>query len=169
MRPEIFSLVGITILNRGFTLNNTQRWLAYQLNPLNASILKEISLVNITSSFKAEISIPSCFLQFGLYKFIFQVQMNGSGFSFKESVETFFEIVNTGIAIFPFSGGVDEKTIERKQSIDLDPGMYSLDFDELLTGHQLNYKYFCRKLINGIEQEFPANSSNVSLDLQQIK
>lgn len=63
---------------------------------------------------------------------------------------------------------MEEITVGSGQSIELDPGRYSYDFDELLTGNQLSYKFFCRLTIDGLPQEFPTDSSNNYVDLQSL-
>ena len=130
---------------------------------------KKMSLANVLSAFSAEIFIPSKYLSYGTYMFIYQVNMNGMAASFVETVNTYVRIVPTGIAIFPFSGGIKEITIGSGQSIDLDPGKYSYDFDGIFTGTQLTYRFFCRIVANGLPQDFPSDSYNNFLDLKQLQ
>ena len=68
--------------------------------------------------------------------------MDGEVNTFVNSVDTFIKIVPSGMAIFPFSGGIKEVSIGIGQSIDIDPGRYSFDFDGILVGSELTYKYF---------------------------
>ena len=89
--------------------------------------------------------------------------------SFMDTVDSFIRIVPSGMAIFPFSGGIKEISIGRGQSIDLDPGRYSYDFDGLLVSTELTYKYYCRMIIDGETKEFPSDYYQHSVDLHQIK
>jgi hypothetical protein len=167
-RSKTFTVVGLTKLNCTISLENIKQWTVHSINLTDASTLKVIDLKNITSASNAEIFIPSNFLDYGTYRFIYQVTMIGDASPFTETVDSFIRIVPTGIAIFPFPGGVKEITVGSGQSIELDPGRYSYDFDELLTGNQLSYKFFCRLTIDGLPQEFPTDSSNNYVDLQSL-
>jgi len=63
-RAQMFSIVGITILNCSTSLENSKQWFVYQINQNDGSILKKISLTNILSEFNAELFIPNNFLSF---------------------------------------------------------------------------------------------------------
>ena len=169
MRSKMFSVVSITELDCAVTLKSVKKWLIYEINPNTASLKNLIDLADIVSAVSAEIFIPSNFLNYGIYRFIYQVSMDGDANSFFETVDTFIRIVPTGIAIFPFSGGIKEVSIAMGQSIDLDPGRYSYDLDGLISGTQLTYKFYCRLLIDGLPQSFPMAFFNNLADLQQIK
>ena len=54
-RSQMFSIVGITILNCSTSLENSKKWFVYQINQNDGSILKTISLTNILSEFNAEV------------------------------------------------------------------------------------------------------------------
>jgi hypothetical protein len=168
MRSKMFSVVSKTELNCDVTLKNMKKWLIYEINQNTASLKKLIDLDNIISAFSSEIFIPSNFLSYGAYRFIYQVLMDGDANSFFETVDTFIRIIPTGIAIFSFSGGIKEITIGMGQSIDLDPGRYSYDLDDLLSGTQLTYKFYCR-LHTDASQNFPSAYYNSLTDLRQIK
>ena len=167
-KSKMFSLVATTTLSCDSTLQNTKQWSLYQINPVTGVVLKKMSLANVLSAFSAEIFIPSKYLSYGTYMFLYQVNMNGDAGPFVETVNTFVRIVPTGMAIFPFSGGIKEITIATGQSIDLDPGKYSYDFDGIFTGTQLTYRFFCRIVANVLPQDFPSDSYNNFLDLKQF-
>jgi hypothetical protein len=168
-RSKRFSVIGITKLDCEVTLKNTKKWLVYEINPLTGLNIKVVNITGIISSFSSEIYISSNFLEYGSYRFIYQVTMDGVAKSFTDSVESFIKIVPSGVAIFPFSGGIKEISIGIGQSIDLDPGKYSYDFDNLLSGTELTYKYFCRMIVEGEPKEFPSDYYQQWVDLQQIK
>ncbi len=168
-RSMQFSVVGITTLDCEITLKNKKEWFINEINPLTGSYTKTVNIRDIISSFSAEIYIPSNFLEYGTYQFIYQVTMDGVEGSFMDSVDSFIRMVPSGMAIFPFPGGMKEISIGRGQSIDLNPGRYSYDFDGLLVGTQLTYKYFCRMIIDGEPKEFPSDYYMNLIDLQQIK
>jgi hypothetical protein len=168
-RSKRFSVIGITKLDCEVTLKNTKKWLVYEINPFTGLNTRSVNLTYIISSFSAEIYISSNFLDYGTYRFIYQVTMNGDANSFTDSVESFIKIVPSGMAIFPLSGGMKEISIGIEQSIDLDPGKYSYDFDNLLSGTELTYKYYCRMIVDGEPKEFPSDYYQHWIDLQQIK
>ena len=166
-RSSMFSVVGITILDCEFTLKNSKMWSIFEINASNGNSVRSINLISIISAFSAEICIPSNFLNYGTYKFVYEVTMDGEANLFFDSVETFFRIVPTGIAVFPLSGGIKELTIGIGQSIDLDPGQYSYDFDDILSGTQMTFKFFCHILTDNDLQAL--SNYHYNFDLQQIK
>jgi hypothetical protein len=168
-KSKIFSLIGTTTLNCDSDLKNTKKWFVYRIDPVLGSSIQKINLDNNPSVYSSELFIPSNTFSYGTYKFIYQVNMLGGNSSFIEEIETFIRIIPTGISIFPFSGGMKQITIGVGQSIDLDPGKYSYDFDEIFAGYQLNYRFFCRVVIDDMPQNFPSSSYNNFVDLKQIK
>ena len=168
-RSKTFSVVGLTILDCRISLKNLKQWKVHFINPNDGSFIKYKDLSTISSSASAEVLIPSNFLDYGTYRFIYQVTMIGDINSLPEAIDSFIEIIPTGIAVFPFSGGIKELTIGRGQSIELDPGRYSYDFDDLLIGTQLDYKFFCRIVIDGLPQNFLTDSFNNYIDIRCIR
>ena len=126
-RSKMFSVVSITKLDCAPTLINKKQWVIYEVNATNGSVIqltntkrvnnktvliftmKTINLTTIVSSIGAEIYIPSNFLPYGTYKFVYQVTMNDD--LFVDSIETYIRIVPTGISINPFSGSMKEITV----------------------------------------------------------
>ena len=164
-----FSVVGKTTLDCEVTLKNTKQWFIYEINSFSGLTSRIVDIKNIISSFSAEIYIPSNFLDYGTYRFIYQVSMDGDANAFMDSAYSFIKIVPSGIAIFPFSGGIKEISIGVGQSLAIDPGRYSFDFDGILIGSELTYKYFCRMIIDGEPKEFPSDYYQHYVDLEQIK
>ena len=164
-----FSVVGKTTLDCEVTLKNTKQWFIYEINSFSGLTSRIVDIKNIISSFSAEIYIPSNFLDYGTYRFIYQVSMDCDANVFMDSVDSFIKIVPSGISIFPFSGGIKEISIGIGQSLEFDPGRYSFDFDDILVGSELAYKYFCRMIIDGVPNEFPSDYYQHYVDLEQIK
>ena len=171
LRSKMFSLVGVTTLNCDSNLQNIKQWLVYDIDPMKGTMksIKPINLGNNPSVYNAELFIPSNFLPFGTYKFIYKVNMYGDGASFIDQVDTYVKIVSSGMAIFSFSGGMKQMTIGVGQSIDLDPGKYSYDLDGISSGTGLTYRFYCRILIDGLPEQFPSDSYDNFLDLQKIQ
>ena len=168
-KSKMFSLIGSTALNCDSDLQNRKQWSLYEIDSVYGSNIRKISLENNPSFYSSELFIKGNSLAYGTYKFVYQVNMFGGESSFVEEIETFIKIKPTGIAIFPFSGGMKQITIGVGQSIDLDPGKYSYDLDEMFTGYQLSYRFFCRVVIDDLPQTFPSISYNKFVDLKQIK
>jgi hypothetical protein len=164
-----FSVVGITTIDCEIKLKSIKQWLVFEVNSKTGLKNRTVNTSDIISSFSAEIHIPSNFLDYGIYRFTYQVSMDDDANAFTNSVDTFIRIVPLGMAIFPFSGGIKEITIGMGQPIDLDPGKYSYDYDALLMGTQLTYKFFCRMIIDGEPKEFPGDFYQHNIDLQEIK
>ena len=168
-RSKKFSVVGITTLDCEATLKNIKQWFVYEINPNTGLNHRTVNLTDIITSFSTEIYIPSNFFGYGTYRFILQVSMDGDANAFVDSVDTFIKIVPSGMTIFPFSGGIKDISIGTGQSVNLDPGKYSIDLDGLLVGTELTYKYFCRMIIDGEAKEFPNDYYQHFIDLQRIK
>ncbi len=168
-RSTDFSVIGIATLDCEITLKNTKEWLVYEINPFTGLSIRTVNISYIISSFSAEIFIPSNFLEYGTYQFIYQVSMDGYSNLFIDSIDSFIRIVPSGMAVFSFSGGIKEISIGVGQSIDLNPGRYSYDFDGILAGTELAYKYYCRMIIDGEPKEFPSDYYQHYVDLEQIQ
>jgi hypothetical protein len=168
-RSNGFSVVGITTIDCEIKLKSIKQWLVFEVNSKTGLKNRTVNTSDIISSFSAEIHIPSNFLDYGIYRFTYQVSMDDDANAFTNSVDTFIRIVPLGMAIFPFSGGIKAITIGMGQPIDLDPGKYSYDYDALLMGTQLTYKFFCRMIIDGEPKEFPGDFYQHNIDLQEIK
>jgi hypothetical protein len=97
-RSKTFTVVGLTKLNCTVSLKNFKQWTVHSINSTDASTLKVIDLKNITSASNAEIFIPSNFLDYGTYRFIYQVTMIGDLSPFSEIIDSFIRIIPTGIA-----------------------------------------------------------------------
>ena len=168
-RSKSFSVVSKTSLNCSVTLNNEKKWNVFEINANTGLKIKPVNLTIIISVVSAELFIPSNYLDYGTYLFVYQVLMDGDASSFINSIDTYVRITPTGVAVFPFSGGIKEITIGNGQPIELDPGRYSYDLDNILMGTDLTYKFHCRIVVDGLPQKFPSDSYNNYLDLQQIK
>jgi hypothetical protein len=169
VRSKMFTLIGITILECDTNLQNLKQWFLYEINPSTGSTTRTISLNELGSAFNAELFIQGNYLAYGTYKFVYQVNMNGGDSPFQGTVETYIRIIPTGIGIFAFSGGIREVTRGTAQSIEVNPGKYSFDFDGIYTGVQLSYRFYCRIVVDGLPYEFPSTSFNNYVDLLQIK
>ncbi len=168
-RAQMLPIVGLTILDCNTSLINTKKWFVYELYQNNGSIAKKVSLATIISEVNAELFIPNNFLSYGTYRIVYRVNMVGEASSFIEETETFLRIVPTGFAVFPFSGGIKKITIAVEQSLVLDPGRYSYDFDEILSGTSISFNFYCRTVENGVPGLFPIDSLNMMVSLRQIK
>jgi hypothetical protein len=168
-RSTEFSVIGITTLDCEITLKNIKEWLVYEINPFTGLKIRKVNITDIISSFSAEIYIPSNFLDYGTYQFIYLVSMDDDSYLFMDSVDSFIKIEASGMAIYSFSGGIKEISIGIGQSVDLDPGRYSYDFDGILVATELTYKYYCRMVIDGEPKEFPSDYYQQNVDLEKIQ
>ena len=168
-RSKSFSIISKTSFSCSVTLNNIKKWNVFEVNANTGLKIKAANLTTIFSVVSAELFIPSNYLDYGTYLFVYQVMMDGDASSFINSIDTYVRIVPTGVAVLPFSGGIKEITIGNRQAIELDPGRYSYDLDDILMGTDLTYKFYCRIVIDGLPQTFQSDSNNYYLDLQQIK
>ena len=138
-----------------YTLSST--WLSPQIATLSS---------NPTSS-TAQLVIPANTLSFGIYQFTYQVYalVTSSNTLLSSNIESVFvEIVPTGLAVFALANGVSGVMIGYQQVFTLSPGLYSIDFDYLISPSILNYKFYCSTVMLNV-----TSSPNNNDDLMTFK
>ena len=89
-------------------------------------------------------------LPYGLYKFNFEVNLTSSlGDIHSSSIDSFVEIVPSGLVVNSFDGGASYIEIGYAQSLLIAPSEYSFDLDSIADMNALNFEFFCSKNIFG--------------------
>lgn len=146
-RSDIIRLNGINeCLNSSSDL---KIWKLYQIDS-NGTILKTFGLENITNTWnKSDLVIQPNTLDYGLYKFIFEVTQYDNitaKIGNSSQIETYIKIVQTDLGIFGLPGGMSQVSIGSAQSIHLNPANYSLDYDFNSNLNKLKFNFSCRAI-----------------------
>lgn len=130
-----------------FTYRNI--WTLTQIDPNTFKKLSNIDLSTNPTYRSSELVFVENVLEYGLYIVQYQVTLTFNGNSQKSSniAKTYFEIVPTGIVVYAIENGVSGVLIGTKQSFNLRPSVFSMDFDNIVQPTELAFKYFC-KMVN---------------------
>lgn len=123
-----------------------KKWYLYQINSNDFTVIQTVDLSTNPTNLQNQLVIFPNKLDYGLFKTVFEVQ-SADEFStniFVESIETYFRIIPTGLAVFSLANGVSNLEIGYEQSIDLEPDRFSFDFDKLATINLLKFTYYCK-------------------------
>ncbi len=129
-------------------MKNTKRWRIEQIRPGQSILTQLIDISSNPTQSQAEFSIKECWLEFGYYKFTFEVTFaNG----LLDSEYTYVQVVSSGLLILATENGLNEIQRGYQQSVVLDPVKYSIDYDKSVIFSELNFKFFCRILYSSDE------------------
>jgi hypothetical protein len=171
-RNSWLKLQGNTTLDCAVSLSNIKKWSIYQVDSKTGFNIRQIFQTENPSVYKSELVIQPNTLSYGLFKFVFSVKMLHSTIdlsNFKSEIETFVQIVSSGIVVSVFSGGANKIQIGINQSLALDPVKNSYDMDSLIQMNSLSFRYYCKVLNNQVSKDYPMRNMNEKLDLLTIQ
>ena len=120
---------------------------------------------NPTSS-SAQLVIPANTLSYGVYEFIFQVTatITSSNIVLASNIQSvYIEIIPTGLAVFAIANGVSGFVIGYQQTYTLSPGLFTIDFDYIVSPSSLNFTFYCSTvMLNGLNS-FSTTSNSYDL------
>jgi len=90
-----------------------------------------------------EIVVKSNTLDYGLYEFTVQVEIQLVSNIFKNKLKTYVEIVPTGLVVYGIENGIQSISIGFGQTLTFNPIIYSFDFDNLASIKNLTFKFYC--------------------------
>jgi hypothetical protein len=151
------------------TESYTQMWTINSIDKSTGQLILSYNQtgINPTVNF-ADFVISSNTLAYGLYEFIYQVIIDSNPYC-KAQINTFIEIIPSGINVFSLSNQAIDLTIGLAQSIDLLPSIYSIDLDQIITANQLDYKFYCQCFEFGLGLGYPQSYANQYDDLNMFK
>ena len=168
-RSNLFTISSVISFycKTNFTYEN--KWTLTKIDPNTFANLSAIDLSSNPSSQLSELVIKENTLAYGLYKFLFQVivKFNGNSQISSNLAETYIQIIPTGLAVFAIENGVSSVLIGTKQSFDLQPSMFSIDFDNIIQPSELNFTYYC-KTVN-LSDPNSINNLTSKIDLLSYK
>ena len=172
LRSKRFSIIGNTKINCKLSIRNIRQWTLFFIRESNGDPIRQIDIAsNPTSTFN-ELVVPSNSLIYGLYRFVYKVEMYSNNVdlsAFQEEVDHYVKIVPSGIVVQVFPGGMYKIRRGINQNIVLDPTFYSYDLDSVYPIKNLKFKYYCSIFENGILVKSPKISLDNSIDLVKIK
>ena len=147
-RSKMFSVAADTSFSCPLNIVLSQQWLVTSVRS-NGSIIGAVNISSIDSSAMSEIVIPALFLPYGYYNFAFQFNFSYTNElmltkTFYSTVNTYVQIVPTGIAVSGFPNGMSQSLFGTKQQVAIDPGTNSVDLDYIADPSKLNYTFYCR-------------------------
>jgi hypothetical protein len=143
---------------------NDKLWSVSKVDQLTGNLIKNIDVTSNPTKLNSELVINSNTLDYGVYRFYFK-----NGIYFYESaqyktvsseIETFIEIIPTGLLVFGFTNGVSYMSFGLEQEIEINPGLNSIDLDSIIQPSGLNYTFYCRAL--------KLNDSNTYTDYSNV-
>ena len=119
------------------------------MTQLNETTLQPITALNLASnptSASSVLVIRENTLDYGLYLFSLEVGVTYNTISFVASnvAQTFIQIIPTGLAVFAIQNGVSSVLIGSLQAFSLQPSIYTIDMDDIVTPDKLSFTYFCK-------------------------
>ncbi|RWS31890.1 polycystic kidney disease protein 1-like protein 2-like protein [Leptotrombidium deliense] len=144
----------------------TKMWLGFLIDPESDQVLQEIDLSSLDSYRKTFLYIPPFFLQKGVYRMRFAVNISSTSshplLPFYEFQDTYIRVVPSPI-IGQMSAGSQSRIIRGwGQKVVLAPGNYSLDPDDY-NNKNFNITWFCRRVPGeNLDREIPDNEQLMS-------
>ena len=164
-RSNLFSVSTVISFycNCNFTYQN--KWTLTQVDPQTLKILKLIDLTKNPTSKLSELVIKENSLAYGLYKFRYHVEVTFNGISQIASnvAETFIQIIPTGLAVFAIKNGVSSVLLGSLQSFNLQPSVFSMDYDNVTQPNKLKFVYYCRTVNQSDTSSFTSSSNQIDL------
>ena len=72
------------------------------------------------------------------------VTYNANSYISSNVALSYFQIIPTGLAVFGIENGVSSVLIGSNQEFNLQPSIYSIDLDNLVTPDKLSFTYYCQ-------------------------
>ena len=144
--------------------SDVKEWTVYKLNnKLNENDPSSKELIDISSNptkSNSELVFKPNTLLYGIYKLYFK---NTVTFNSNQQVYTditqYIDIIPTGIQVIAFENGINELSFGYQQDIELNPGLYSTDYDLLAQLSNLNFTFYCRPVNINSNNLFQLNKS----------
>jgi hypothetical protein len=137
------------------------------MDPATLSLINAIDLSTNPTSTSSELVVKENTLDYGLYKFNLQVVVTYNLVNQITSnlIETFVQIIPTGLAVFAIQNGVSSVLIGSNQVFSLQPSIYTIDMDNIITADKLSFTYYCKT----VNLSDPNSVVNSQTDLMSYK
>ena len=117
-----------------------------KIDPATLLPIINIDLSTNPTSASSELVVKENTLDYGIYKFTLQVPVTYNLVNQITSnlIETYVQIIPTGLAVFAIENGVSSVLIGSRQAFSLQPSIYTIDMDSIITPDKLSFTYFCK-------------------------
>ena len=155
-RSKLFSIIVNIYFECSLDFSDVKEWTVYKLNnKLNENDPSSIQLIDLSSNptkSNSELVFKPNTLSYGIYKLYFKntVTFNSNQQVYTQTTQ-YIKVIPTGIQVIAFENSLSEMSVGYQQDIELNPGLYSIDYDLLAQPSELNFTFYCR----------PVNSNNL--------
>lgn len=126
-------VIGVTKIDCGSLLQNVKQWSVESVDEQYGTTMSSIDLGSIDSRLKAELDLPSLFLNTGLYKIAYAMEMEADLFAnnetFKSTAVTYLKVKSSKLVVKIFSGGMTKIQRGINTMVTIDPYSNSYDPD----------------------------------------
>jgi hypothetical protein len=140
-----------------FTCNQAYS-IEYEWNLNYLDLNKSIDLTSNPTFQSSELVIQALSLNYGMYFILVQANFSLIKTKFSLNDWTYFEITPTGLIVNSLQTSPSHILIGSQQMITLDPALFTIDLDYLVSPSSLSFKFFCDK-INISSAIFDQNTS----------
>ena len=141
LRKDRFSVIGETHLDCSATLVNDKWWSIDEVDPSTGKAIRSVDISGLEKTrYNSELSVPARYLDYGVYRFIFHVQMEDelTKHLFSNEVDTYVEVGMSELIPTFSHGSMSRITRGLGSVIVLEPEEHSLDPDEDPAGDQVS-------------------------------
>lgn len=149
-RKDSFRMVGLTSIQCTATLNNIKIWTMEEIDSTTGVKKRDIDLKSLKSSLTSELSVPSRFLKYGLYRVKFDVRMDNNGIpdksTFTSFATTYVEIRASPLIVQAMPGGMNVIYRGFGQQAEIDAASNSLDPDDPSDKNFDKFEWWCKRI-----------------------
>ncbi|GFO38753.1 polycystic kidney disease 1-related protein, partial [Plakobranchus ocellatus] len=129
-KSDVIRVRGLSEISCADNYQNTKSWRIEEMDPQQDTVIGPVSLTSVDIS-KAELNLPSRFLNLGLYRVYYKMEMDGSygANKFEAEAYTYIKVEASNLIGIMLEGGVSEVERGQTQTLTLAPLDRSLDPD----------------------------------------
>lgn len=149
-RKSPVHVIGSTTINCGSILENIKQWTVESVDPDYCTESSSIDISTISSRFNAELDLPAFFLNVGLYKVSYVLEMKADAFTnnetFKSAAYTYIRVIPSTLVGNIFPGGMTKIQRGINRMLKIDPESNTYDPDVPAGSPQVNQINTCHLL-----------------------
>jgi hypothetical protein len=166
LRSSLVKVSSNAVINCGVSYSKSIQWVVNEIDPVSYGFLRKLDLSSNPSSVTGELIFAENSMQYGLYEFTFTTSLTfSSSQTVSSTIQTYVQIVPSGIAVVSIDKGINEIKIGSNQRFYLRPAVYSYDLDGLILSGQLNFAYYCKVIRLDSANQIPDSQ----IDLETYK
>ena len=157
-------------------MSNQKEWSFFLVDEKTGVDQQQIFINNNPTIKYAELVLQPKTLVYGLYRIVFTLQMTNSDATLVRQVDTFLQIVASGLVLStlrtsqPMFGGLIEVSRGQMQKIEFNPYLNTYDLDGVAVITSLMFKYSCQIVDSNSEKGYPrSGATNQTISLDEFK